>query len=294
MKLSQCVALVTVADSGGFTKAAAVLGMSQSAVSHSIARLEEELGRTLLERDRGGVRLTECGREVLGHARALTAHADRIAEVARASREGLRGTVRFATSQSFGLRFLPHVLSRFRASYPGQEVDLREGSDQQISQWLRRQSVDIGVVTLPKDDLVTVPLWSDEMLLLTADGHRLAGAPAVPVRQLIGEPLLMPVGGVEPVIRAAMRVAGCEPTVPHRLRDLNSLLAMVAEGLGVTVLPTSALSALPPGVTPVRLVPRVSRHVGLATRPGARASVAVTALIDIARELAALHTAAAG
>lgn len=293
LKLTQFAALVAVADNGGFTRAAGALGVSQSAVSHAVTGLEEELGCTLLHRDRTGVRLTDVGHEVLAHARAVLSHADRVQDLARASREGLRGTVRFATSQSFGLHLLPALISRFRERCPHQELELREGSDQQIAQWVRGQVVDVGVVTLPKNDLVTVPLWKDELRLLLADGHRLASATAVPVDLLADEPLLMPVGGVEPVVRAALRVAGYEPSVTHRLRDLNSLLAMVSEGLGVTVLPTSALSALPFGVTSVGLSPEVSRQVALATRTGAGNPAAVRALVAIARELAALRTAAA-
>lgn len=288
MKLTQFCALIAIADCGGFTRAAARMGVSQSAISHAIAKLEEELGCVLLERDRNGVRLTVCGSEVLEHARAVVTHTDRIQDIARATREGRRGAIRFATSQSFALHFLPGLISRFHRLLPNQEIELREGTDPQIAQWLRRQVVDIGVVTLPKEDLTTFPLWKDEMHLLVADGHGLArqGTP-VPVHSLAHERLLMPVGGVEPVIRAVLRIGGVEPDVAHRLRDLNSLLAMVAEGLGVTVLPTSSTLSLPAGVTQLPLAPAVCRHVALATRVGVRPPAAVHELVSIAQELAA-------
>src|SRR3954452_7942805 len=157
MKLTQCTALVAVADSGGFTRAAGRLGISQSAISHAISSLETELGCALMARDRTGVDLTDCGREVLEHARAMVAHADRIRAVAASTKDGLRGTIRFATSQSFGRSLLPALLSRFQEAYPHQELRLREGADPQIAQWLRRRAVDVGVVTLPKDGLTVVP-----------------------------------------------------------------------------------------------------------------------------------------
>ncbi len=286
MKLSQCSALVAITDSGSFTKAARVLGISQSAVSHAIAGLEAELGCALMQRDRAGVLLTDAGRGIVGHARVMVEHAEQIRLSAVAARTGLQGTIRFATSQSFATRLLPALMSRFRARFPHQEIALREGSDQQIAEWLRGHAADIGVVTLPKADLTTVPLLRDEMYALVAKGHHLAAAPAMHVHQLADESLIMPVGGVEPVLRAALRTLGLEPTVAYRMRDLNALLAMVAEGLGITVLPALAVPSTPPGVAIVPLSPAMTRQIALGVRGVAQGLPAVTAFIDIARELA--------
>jgi DNA-binding transcriptional LysR family regulator len=285
MKLSQCSALVAITDSGSFTKAARVLGISQSAVSHAIAGLEAELGCALMQRDRAGVRLTDAGRNIVVHARVMVEHAEQIRHVAGTARTGLCGMIRFATSQSFATRLLPTLMSQFRARFPHEKIELREGSDQQIAEWLRGHAVDIGVVTLPKADLTTVPLLRDEMYVLLATGHPLAAAPSVHIDQLAEELLLMPVGGVEPVLRAALRIVGLEPSVAYRMRDLNALLAMVAEGLGITVLPALALPLAPRGVKIVPLTPTVTRQVALGVHDMAQGLPAVTAFIGIAREL---------
>jgi DNA-binding transcriptional LysR family regulator len=285
MKLSQCAALVTVADCGSFTKAARQLGISQSAISHAIAGLETELGCTLLIRDRSGTRISDAGRELLEHARTMLTNAEQMRRTAQAVRNGHHRPVRFATSQSFATRLLPAVMRRFHTRFPHQEIELREGTDQQIAEWLRRRAVDVGVVTLPKTDLTTVPLWQDEIVVVLPVGHPLAGEPAVLVRQLADEPLLMPIGGVEPVIRAVLRLAGADLTVSYRMRDLAALLALVAEGIGVTVLPGHALPAVLPGVVVRSLSPALPRQVALAVREHTDGSSAVREFIGTIRGL---------
>jgi DNA-binding transcriptional LysR family regulator len=288
MRLTQCAALVAIADNGTFSRAATRLRISQSAVSHAVSSLESELGCALMERDRTGVAFTDCGLQVLDHARAMMAHADAVHTVAESARDGASGTIRFATSQSFAMHLLPELLRQFREVYPRQRIRLREGSDPQIARWLRRRDVDLGVVTLPKDGLTTVPLWRDELRLLVPADHELAvGAPVTPYR-LAAESLVMPQGGVEDLLRAALRTSGVEPRVLLRLADLGSLLAMVAAGLGCTVLPARALRGLPPGVTEVPLAFPITRHVALGLTGGAtHPSRAVRTLIGIARDLAA-------
>ncbi|MFM9368770.1 LysR family transcriptional regulator [Streptomyces sp. Da 82-17] len=286
MKLSQCAAFVAIADTGSFTNAARALGISQSAVSHAIAGLEAELGVTLMVRDRSGVQLTDAGRRALDPARATVAEAERVRQAARGAGSEPEGTVRIGTSQSFAARLLPGLMSELQARYPLLEIELREGSDTQIARWLHGRAIDIGIVGLPKRGLATAPLLQDEMFAVLPLGHALAAQQALKVGELAGEPFLMPVGGIEALVRATFRTAGLEPAISHHVRDVNALLAMVAAGLGTTVLPRLALPAALPEVRLVPLSPPVVRHLGIGTRPGAQDSPVVAAFIDVARSLA--------
>ncbi|MGW2562120.1 LysR family transcriptional regulator [Streptomyces sp. NPDC001514] len=286
MKLSQCVAFVAIADTGSFTNAARSLGISQSAVSHAIAGLETELGVTLMVRDRSGVELTDAGRRALEHARGVVLQAERVRQAVRGECAGPEGTLRIGTSQSFAARLLPVLMSELHKRYPLLEIVLREGSDAQIAQWLRGRGIDIGIVMLPKRGLETVPLLQDEMFAVLPLDHELASSPELRVDQLAAVPFLMPVGGVEGVVRAAFRTAGLEPSVSHQVRDINALLAMVAAGLGGTVLPRLALPVALPDVRVVPLSPAITRHLAIGTRLGSQDSPAVTAFVDVAQSLA--------
>jgi DNA-binding transcriptional LysR family regulator len=284
--LVQCSALVAIADHGGFTRAASALGISQSAISHAIASLEIELGSTLMERDRLGVRFTESGREVLGHARVMVSHAEQIRRIVDGSYAGVLPTmIRFATSESFAVRLLPMLVTRFRALLPGQELELRIGSDGQITQWLQCQAVDVGVVTLPKDDLNTVLLGHDEIRLLLPAGHRLASRGTVPLRELADETLLIPGGTMASVVRLSLRIIEFVPGSVLRTPDLRSLLAMVAQGYGLAILPESTIEPDLPGIVQVSLAPSARRPVALGVRTGVRSPSPVSVFIGVARGL---------
>ncbi|MFD6619832.1 LysR family transcriptional regulator [Streptomyces albidoflavus] len=286
MKLTQCAAFVAIADTGSFTNAARSLEISQSAISHAIAGLEAELGVTLMERDRSGVRLTDAGQRALEPARLMVVQAERVRRAVRSAGAGPEGPLRIGTSQSFAARLLPAVMSELSLRCPRLEIELREGSDTQITQWLRGNGVDVGIVTLPKRGLTTVPLLQDELVAVVPPEHPEAERPELRIDQLAKDPFLMPVGAVETLVRAAFRTVGLEPEVGHHLRDINALLAMVGAGLGVTVLPRLALPLVLPDVRLVPLSPAVVRHLGLGTRLGSHGSPAVEAFVDAARPLA--------
>ncbi|MCM3920531.1 LysR family transcriptional regulator [Frankia sp. AiPs1] len=263
MKITHCRALVAAFDCGSFTEAARRLGITQSAVSHAVAALEADLDCVLLERDRTGVRLTQAGSAIINHARAILAHADEMRRNTGRIHGEAGGVVRFATSQSFSQHLLPSVVSYLRTDQPTLSVELREGTDQQIARWLRIHAVDVGVVTLPKAGIATVSLWRDELQVLLPAAHRLTRTGAVDLRELAEESLVLPVGGVEPSIRAALQLVGAEPAVAYRMQDINGLVAMVAEGLAIAVLPARALRSLPGGIRAVPLNPTVNRQVAL-------------------------------
>ncbi|MER5642611.1 LysR family transcriptional regulator [Kitasatospora sp. NPDC002227] len=287
MKISQCTVFVAIADTGSFTNAAKALAISQSAVSHSIAGLESSLGVALMTRDRGGVRLTEAGRRVLTHARALLLHAEQMRQAASVQPVPASASIRIGTSQSFAARLLPRLLTEYRARLPHVEISLREGTDRQITDWLRGYAVDIGIVTLPKENLTTIPLLRDEMFAVLPGGHPLAGSTELEVHELLDKHFIMPVGDSEPILRTVFRTVGREPVVRYRVQEVNALLAMVAEGHGVTVVPELALPAvLPEGLRVIPFTPRIHRHLGIGVRTVARNSPTVAAFVTAAQSLA--------
>ncbi|HET6858781.1 MAG TPA: LysR family transcriptional regulator [Streptomyces sp.] len=288
MNLSQCVALVAIADTGSFTQAAKALSMSQSAVSHAISGLEKTLGVALMKRSRSGVEFTATGQRILVHARTIVLGAEQIRQEAEAARADRAGTVRIGTSQSFAARLLPRLLTGVRAALPGVRIVLREGTDQEIAEWLGGYAVDVGIVTLPKRNLTTVPLLDDELYAVLPPDHALAGQREVRVSELVDEVFILPVGGMEPILRTVFGVIGREPRIGFRAHDVNGLLSMVAEGHGITVAPALALPALlpHPQLRVVPFTPSLSRHLGIGIRTGARRSPAVEALVSMAQALA--------
>ena len=285
--LQQLRVLVAVAEMGGFTKAADALRMTQPGVSHTIAGLETELGVPLIERDRGGARPTEVGERVLIHAREILVLVERIGHEVSGAQELRTGKLRIGSFPSAASRILPALMGAFNDRYPGIEVTLVEGTDQEVLEYIHSRAVDVGFVTLPAGELETVPVAEDELIAVLPGWHPLADTVTVSIQQLSEEPFVMSKGGCEPLIFSAFRLAGCEPNTRFEVRDMGAILAMVGEGLGVTVVPELALPRRSEGLEDlctVPLDPPVRRRLALATRSLDTASPAATAFVGLTRQ----------
>lgn len=280
MNLAQLRAFAGVASSGSVSDAALDLGLTQSAVSHALASLERELGARLVTRDRNGCQLTDLGARLLPDAAEALRHADRIAEIA-AAESGLRsGRLRVGLISSSAGVLLP-LIAQFRRRYPGISVTLFEGTDQEVGDWLEQRVVDLGVVTGPRPGLEAVPLAEDEMLAVLPAGHELAGRAAartqgITLADLAGEPFLLSAGGCEPIIRGLHDEHRVPFAPASRVTDMATLIGMVREGLGVSIVPSLSLGAGADGVIALPLRPRAPRSLLLGAteavlRPATRA-----------------------
>jgi len=279
---AQLQALVAVADHGGFTAAARSLGMSQSAVSHAITGLEHDLRVTLLNRSARGVRLTEVGARTVEHARQLLQLKETIRRDADAARGLSRGMLRVGSfGSSASRRLLPPLLDAFERRHPGISVVVMEGTDPEVEQWIASGKVDVGFVTLPNEPFDTEQVAQDELLVLLHEAHPLAAHARIRPEQLAGVSFVMPAAGCELLIARVVRESDMD--VRYHIRDVDTLIQMVARGAGVSIEPELALpDVLPPGVVTRPLEPRVPRRVALGVRSRADASPACRAFLRIA------------
>ena len=135
MNLAKYQALLSVVESGSLTAAAAQLGLTQSAVSHSINSLEEELGFAVIKRSRAGVKLTNEGERLLPAVRGLLNSAEQLSQVTAAIRGLDSGLVRIGTFTSVAVHWLPGVLKEFQRDYPRVEFKLLNGDYNDVEQW---------------------------------------------------------------------------------------------------------------------------------------------------------------
>jgi DNA-binding transcriptional LysR family regulator len=281
---------VAVIESGSFTGAAAALGLTQSAVSHALASLEDELGVTLVERERHGVSLTESGQHILGHTRDVLLHTEAIRQVAAGVRGLAAGKVRVGSFPSASAHLLPGIIRAFQQRYPGIEVVVFEGTDAEVREWILARVVDAGFVTLPTESVQAVSIAQDEMVVVVSTQHPLHTHRAVQVAQLATEPFIMSKAGCEPLIRAIFREAHVPLRPPQfEVSDVPTMLAMVQEGLGVTIVPRLNLVAHLTGIHTVSLDPPVFRRLALGVRTLEQAAPAVRAFLHQAQTWARAH-----
>lgn len=279
---AQLQALLAVADQGGFTAAARHLQMSQSAISHAVAALEKALQVELLVRSARGVQLTDVGRRVVEHAREVLRHKALMRQEAE-SAGGLRdGAV---TVGSFGptasRQLLPPLLQHFRHRYPGLEVRVLEGSDQEVEQWLREGRVDLGFVDLPNEEFDAAYLARDEWVAVLPATSPLAAQARIQPAQLSTYPFILSTGGCEAQIQRLVSENDYE--IRYQIREVQMIVEMVAQALGVAIKPALSLpDPPPPGVVYRPIDPPRPREVGLACANRNKLSPAARAFLKVA------------
>jgi DNA-binding transcriptional LysR family regulator len=276
--LLQLRVLLAVADNGGFTAAGDRLGMSQPAVSRSVATLEGEFGVPLLARQRDGVTLTEAGTRAVRHAREAVRQLDLMrAEVAAVAGQ-VTGTLRLASLPTATGTLIAAQLRVFTERHPLVAVRLLEGSDEEVRDWLDQGVADAAVVTLPAPGLRTVPLGSHEMVAVLPADHRLAAQEAVSYADLAEEPFIRSTGGCAQVFTAVAGRVGVRLDASFEAREMTAVLEMVRAGLGVSILPTAGLPESRRDTVIRPLVPTTIRNLAVAV--SASASPAARAFLD--------------
>jgi len=289
VKLSQLKIVVAVAEQKTFGEAALELGISQSAVSHAIASLEESLGIILFARGRHGATLTPVGANILPHARAAVDSVSAILKEAAIGKGVDRGKVRIATFRSVATHVLPEGLKRLHEQFPGIVANLTEHeNDHQVEQALREGRADVGIITLPvSNDLTAWELLKDEYIVLLPPDAELEGN-KLTWEALAKQPLLMP-----PVDYVMMRPVydhinglGYRLNVVSEVETDAATVNLVAQGLGGTILPRLAALPIPEFVQVYALPVPLERPIGVATLTDALLPPAVYALLDTLKQSA--------
>jgi DNA-binding transcriptional LysR family regulator len=244
---------IRVTETLHFGRAADELHLSQPALSQRIRTLERDVGATLLDRDRRGVRLTPAGSAFLSPARAALAHGERAIDIARRTERGMHGRLRLGFTVIASYTRLPRAVQRFRSTFSEVTVDLIEINSPAVEEALDRGEIDLGVLHPPlsRKQLRYRSLPDEPLMLALPVGHRLADQPTITFADLAGEPMLATPRRIGPVLFdkliGCFRAAGVEPSIVQEATPVTTLAGLVAAGAGIGF---------------------VTRGVALATRPG--------------------------
>jgi DNA-binding transcriptional LysR family regulator len=289
MTEAQLRAFVTVAECGGFGEAARRLHMSQPGVSRAIRALEIELGGDLFLRGRGVAVLTTLGERALARSHAILGEVDGMRHERDEVQGIATGHVRLGSMPSVTATILPPLLSRLERRHPALSVTVLDGHDDELVAWVRAGTVDIAVVAGEHNGLELQPLVTDELLAVIPAAHRLAAHATVRARDLVHEPFILTRAGCERLVLAALGAQGVAPDVRHEVSEASSILAMVGEGLGVSVMPGLAAISPPETVALRVLKPRAERRLSLAVAPNHAPSPAMRAFLAAAVNAGEAH-----
>jgi len=289
MNLKDLKYLVALADTGHFGRAAERTFVSQPTLSAQLKKLEEYLGVTLVERQPKNVQLTEVGRQVVVRARRILDEEEEIISLARNSTDPMAGKLKMALIPTIGPYLLPRVMQKIRKALPDLGLMLYENQTEALLKRLRDGEMDLGILALPvaHDGLDTRDLYEEAFTVALPNDHPLAAKATIKIQDLKGQTLLLLEDGHclrDQALEVCSRIEVREAE-DFRATSLETLRQMVVAGLGITLLPETAVESpfgSQRGLTIRHFAkPAPTRMVGAVWRKSSTRCLAIAAVCDV-------------
>lgn len=289
MESKKLEALLMAVDLGSFTKAAEVLGYTQSGLTHMMNSLEKEVGFTLLERGRSGVRLTEEGERIAPAVREFlqaNARLDSVIEQVASSRTEI---IRVSAYASIAMHWLPGIIQRFREECPDVDVDIRMADHVDVPYELLAQGKMDAILVSPQDEgqYEWVHLADDPMFAVLPKDFDTQGMTAFPLAAFEARDFIMPSQGFDKDIMRIFNRIGVKPHILPTWVDDPTVISMVSHGLGVSMMTELTVRGRTDGVKLLPVEPASSRELGLAVCSLDAASDGLRHFIDCTKRVVA-------
>jgi len=266
MAQSKYKIFLSVVEEGSLTRAAQKCGVTQSAVSHAINALENGTGLSLISRGRSGVRLTAEGEKLLPAIRRIVEALDSFHSEVDGLHNQTGGCIRIGAFTSVAVHWLPRIIKDYQALHPHVDFRMLGGDYHDIAQGFADGSIDVGFVTreMNLSGSETIPLTEDRLLAVLPKEHPLAAQKRITAVQLAGEPFISLMENSNQDARRVLEAAGVQVEVKYTAKDDYAIIAMVAAGLGVSIMPELLLEGHSEGVATVEIEGAQKRTIGLA------------------------------
>lgn len=284
---------VTVVETGNLSHAAARLHMTQPPLSILIRKLETELDVQLFDRINNRLVLTATGELFYKRAKSLLASMQSLVNELKETQDGVRGTVTVGCSTAASLFIIPEVVERLRARDLKITVHVHEGATSHLVERLRDQKLDVGICRseYKAEDLQTVTLYAEPLLLALPKGHRLLKQDDVSLTDLREERFLMhasPIGrGISDLLIESCQASGFTPNVVYWGIETLPILLMVQRGLGIAFVPKSFARLGLPGLPQLIEIkePRLETRLSLITQKNRIQSAVTRHFLQITQEV---------
>ena len=289
MESKKLEALLMAVDLGSFTKAAEVLGYTQSGLTHMMNSLEKEVGFTLLERGRSGVRLTEEGERIAPAVREFLQANARLDSVIKQVASSRTEIIRVSAYASIAMHWLPGIIQRFREECPDVDVDIRMADHVDVPYELLAQGKMDAILVSPQDEgqYEWVHLADDPMFAVLPKDFDTQGMTAFPLAAFEARDFIMPSQGFDKDIMRIFNRIGVKPHILPTWVDDPTVISMVSHGLGVSMMTELTVRGRTDGVKLLPVEPASSRELGRAVRSLDAASDGLRHFIDCTKRVVA-------
>jgi DNA-binding transcriptional LysR family regulator len=261
-------ALKSLETTGSVSRTAQELGLTQSAVSRSIANLEKAYGLRFFRRDVRPLELTEEGQIAVSHANEIDKSVIALGERLESFRRNRAGSVRIGSfGASASTKLLPELLQGFSKKHPKIELSIQEDQDQGAFQALQDNRVDVAAIRDPGENFDTITLTNDRLVALIPENDIFALSKHISPTMLANKPFILSLGGSGPAILKWFDREEIEPLVSHRIHQTFSILSMVKAGFGYSIVSSLSIPKEVEGVKQIPLNPTSEFRVVMARKP---------------------------
>ena len=256
----------TVADIGSFHKAADILGLTPSAISHTISNMESELGFSVLTRSKSGITLTNYGEHLLPYVNAVL-NSDESLQQTIAEMNGLKtGKVKIGVFSSVCTNWLPDILSSFQKKYDQIVIEVFQGTYEDVADWIKTGVVDLGFLSVSSaKDIPIEPLYKDPLLCVLPKGAKKSGAKEyMDIEEMRNHQFVTQRESTDADIQNFLRENHLNVKSHYHVVDDLSTIAMVANGFGICLMPELVMKDIPYEVDSYSLAEEAFRIIGLA------------------------------
>ena len=254
----------TVVEQGSFQKAAQVLNLTPSAISHAISSAEKELGFPLFNRNKNGITLTSYGENLQPYILTVL-NSDAKLQQAILEFNGLtNGSVKIGTFSSVCTSFIPEIVTSFSKLHPNIDIKIYQGTYEDVYNWIKTGVVDIGFLSESScHELELTSVYEDELLCVVPQSHKTKHRKYIELEELDGEKFISQRESTDADIQQLFHKYNLTIHSSCHVEDDLSQIAMVAAGLGICIMPQLVMKNIPYAVDTYSLRPAEHRTIGI-------------------------------
>lgn len=284
MDINKYSLFADVIDTGSFTKSGERFGYTQPGVSHILKSMEAEFGFNLFFRTKQGVVPTANAKAILPLVRSLLEINKQLEQTIRSLNGQNTWHLTIASFASIGRSWLPAVIRAFQQEYPGIEIELLEGGSDDIIGWVKEEQADFGLLSrLDNDVLEWIPLHEDPLMAILPKSYDVGDLKAFPISQMADYPFIISAEGVDYDVHQALKQAGIQPDIRFSSKDDHVIISMVANNLGISILPRLVIGNAKDQIQALPLEPFFSRQLCIGIRSAAGLAPAARCFIELIR-----------
>ncbi|MDD6197131.1 LysR family transcriptional regulator [[Clostridium] aminophilum] len=228
----------TVSEMGSFHKAASVLGLTPSAISHAISSMENELGFSVLTRNKAGVTLTNYGEHILPYVNAVLNSDESLKQVVAEFKGLKQGTVKIGCFSSACTSWMPDIINSFMEIYPAIRIEVFQGTYDDVIYWIKNGVVDFGFLSQSSSgDLNFEPIYRDPLLCITPASFEKEEGTEMTAEEMSKSQFVVQRESTDADIANYMKSVNLDPQSNYHVVDDLSTIAMVAHGFGICIMP---------------------------------------------------------